>query len=69
MIKTFTAGKRKASVIEGTESPRDKKRARDDSEPAEEDDPGQYPPDSPVPSTLIDTSRPKCEHFTHPSPW
>ncbi|KAG6844906.1 hypothetical protein H0H87_002605 [Tephrocybe sp. NHM501043] len=33
-------GKRKASFIEGVDSPRDKKRPRDDSEPVEEDDAG-----------------------------
>lgn len=31
------SGKRKASFVEGIESPREKKRARDDSEPADED--------------------------------
>ncbi|KAH0587618.1 hypothetical protein H2248_006389 [Termitomyces sp. 'cryptogamus'] len=34
-------GKRKASFIEGIDSPRDKKRARDDSEPVDEDETGQ----------------------------
>jgi bromodomain-containing protein 8 len=34
-------GKRKASLVEGIESPRDKKRARDDSEPADEDEIGK----------------------------
>jgi hypothetical protein len=32
--------KRKASLIDVVESPRDKKRLRDESEPAEEDEPG-----------------------------
>ncbi|KAG6860375.1 hypothetical protein C0995_011982 [Termitomyces sp. Mi166 len=34
-------GKRKASFIEGVDSPRDKKRVRDDSEPVDEDETGQ----------------------------
>ncbi|KAG6831590.1 hypothetical protein H0H92_009063 [Tricholoma furcatifolium] len=33
-------GKRKASFVEGADSPRDKKRTRDDSEPVEEDEAG-----------------------------
>jgi hypothetical protein len=33
-------GKRKASFVEGIGSLRERKRARDDSEPAEEDEPG-----------------------------
>ena len=33
-------GKRKASFLESAESPPDKKRLREDSEPAEEEDPG-----------------------------
>lgn len=32
--------KRKASLIDAVESPRDKKRLRDESEPVEEDEPG-----------------------------
>ena len=35
-------GKRKASFVESAESPPDKKRLREDSEPAEEEDPGIY---------------------------
>ncbi|KAH0587619.1 hypothetical protein H2248_006389 [Termitomyces sp. 'cryptogamus'] len=35
-------GKRKASFIEGIDSPRDKKRARDDSEPVDEDETGKH---------------------------
>ncbi|KAG6868523.1 hypothetical protein C0993_001624 [Termitomyces sp. T159_Od127] len=34
-------GKRKASFVEGVDSPRDKKRTRDDSEPVDEDETGQ----------------------------
>ncbi|KAG5649028.1 hypothetical protein DXG03_000377 [Asterophora parasitica] len=33
-------GKRKASVVDSVDSPRERKRARDDSEPADEDEPG-----------------------------
>ena len=36
-------GKRKASFVEGIGSPRERKRARDDSEPVEEDEPGMMP--------------------------
>jgi bromodomain-containing protein 8 len=35
------AGKRKASVVDDIESPRDRKRVRDDSEPVEEDEAGK----------------------------
>ena len=39
-LRIFFLGKRKASFVESAESPPDKKRLREDSEPAEEEDPG-----------------------------
>jgi len=36
-------GKRKASLLESVESPRDRKRSRDDSEPVDDDEPGPSP--------------------------
>jgi bromodomain-containing protein 8 len=34
--------KRKSSIVETVESPRDRKRQRDESEPLEDDEPGEF---------------------------
>ncbi|TFK43493.1 hypothetical protein BDQ12DRAFT_662147 [Crucibulum laeve] len=39
-VSQYRDGKRKASFVEGAESPRDKKRAREDSEPVDDDETG-----------------------------
>lgn len=40
----YISGKRKASVVDNVDSPRERKRARDESEPAEEEESGPLAP-------------------------